>query len=209
MKGLETGKDKVKKICDVLRKETLEPAKHEVEEMKEAARRQADETLADAKDTAEKMLEDARKEIERQKTIFQASLSAACRQTLDLLKEKIRDKLFNPALSELIAKPLKDPKVIAQIITAVVKAVDKDGLEADLSVYIPAAVPAEEVNKLLASSVIERLKEKGVLLSPIGGGIEMKLVQNNVTIDVSDEALKEIVAGYIRKDFREMVFGTT
>ena len=38
MKGFETGKDKVKKICDVLKKETLEPAKEEAERIIAAAK---------------------------------------------------------------------------------------------------------------------------------------------------------------------------
>ena len=39
MKGLETGKDKIQKICDALRKETLEPAKQEAREIVEKAHR--------------------------------------------------------------------------------------------------------------------------------------------------------------------------
>jgi len=207
MRTLETGKDKVKKICEALKKETLEPAKHEAEELIASAKRQADEILADAKDQAEKMVEHARLEIEKQRGIFQASLAQACRQTLESLKEKIEDKLFKPELRKLIAKSVQDPKVLAQMITAVIKAIEKEGIEVDLSVYIPSAVPAKEVNQLLAAEIIQRLKEKGVLLSSIGGGIEVKMVQDNITIDLSDAALKEIVASYIRKDFRELIFG--
>lgn len=207
MKNLEAGRDKVRKICEALKKETLEPAKHEAEELVASARRHADEILADAKDEAERIVESARLEIERQRNIFQASLSQACRQTLETLKEKIEEKLFNPELRKLILKPMQDPKMIAQLITSVVKAIDKEGLEADLTAYIPSAVPAKDVNQLLASEIIQRLKEKGVLLSPIGGGIEVRIVQDNITIELSDAALKELVANYIRKDFRELVFG--
>lgn len=208
MKGLEAGKDKVKKICDVLRKETLEPAKHEAEEVVSAARRQADEILADAEDRAEKMFENARLEIERQKAIFQASLTQACRQTMEFLKEKIKEKLFNPELSRLLSKPLQEPKVIAQIISTVVEAIEKGGLEADLSAYISSAVSVKDVNALLSKEILERLKEKSVLLSPIGGGIEVKIVQENVTIDLTEATLREIVANYIRKDFRALLFGS-
>lgn len=207
MRTLESGKDKVKKICEALKKETLEPAKHEAEELVASARRQADEILVDATDKAEKMIENARLEIERQKTVFQASLAQSCRQTLEALKEKIEDKLFNPGLKKLISKPVQDSKVIAELITSVVKAIDRDGIEVDLSAYIPSVVKAKEVNELLASEIIERLREKGVLLSSIGGGIELKLIQDNITIELSDVALKEIVADYIRKDFRDLVFG--
>jgi V/A-type H+-transporting ATPase subunit E len=206
MKGLETGKDKVKKICEVLKRETLEPARHEADALIEAAKRHADEILADAKDAAEMMLENTRREIERQKLIFQASLSQACRQTLETLKEKAEHKLFNAELGRLVAGAMQAPEVLAKLITTVIKAIEKDGVEANLSVYIPAAVPAQEVNKLLGQEILNKLKEKGVLLSPIGGGIEVRMIDKNITLDLSDLAIKELVANYIRKDFREMIF---
>lgn len=84
----------------------------------------------------------------------------------------------------------------------------REGTETDLSAVISSSVPARAVNELLASQVIEKLKEKGVLLSTMAGGIEIKLLQNNITIDLSDETLKELVAAYIRKDFREFIFKT-
>lgn len=206
MKGLESGKDKVKKICDALKRETLEPAEREAEEIVAAAKRQADEILADAHTQAKKMVEDAFIESEKQKAIFQASLAQACRQSLDALKEKIEKKLFEPSLARLIAKPLQDPKIVAQMITAVIHAVEKDGLKCDLSAAISSSVPAKTVNELLASDVLQRLKEKGVLLSAIGGGIEVKLVQDNVTLDLSDVTIQELVANHIRKDFRDFIF---
>lgn len=207
MKGLETGKDKVKKICDVLKRETLEPAKQEAEEIVAAARRHADEILADAHKESKKMIENAHLQIEKQKLIFQASMTQACRQTLEVLKEKIEHKLFNPELAKLVSKPMQDPKLIAQLINAIVHALEKEGTQSDLSVVVSSAISARAVNELLASDVIQRLREKGVLLSSLGGGIEVKLLKDNITIDLSDETIKELVATYIRKDFREFIFG--
>ncbi|MBS0615418.1 MAG: V-type ATP synthase subunit E [Verrucomicrobia bacterium] len=207
MKNLETGKDKVKKICDILRKETLEPAKLEADDILAKARREAEEILADAEARAEEMIAHARSDIERQKTVFQASLSQACRQAIDLLKEKIENKLFHPQLLKLLSAPLQDPNVIAKLIAAVVEGIDKQGIDTDLTVQIASTVPARAVNELLAKEIVSRLKEKGVLLSTIGGGIEVKLVKDNITIELSDVALKEMVAEYIRKDFRDLVMG--
>jgi V/A-type H+-transporting ATPase subunit E len=206
MKGLETGKDKVKKICDVLRRETLEPAKHEADEIITSARRHADEILADAHKEAKKMIDDAYVAIEKQKSVFQASLAQACRQTLEALKERIEHKLFDPELAKLVAKPMQDPKLMARLINAIVHALEKEGTKSDLNVVISSAISAKDINKQLASDVIQRLKEKGVLVSSIGGGIEVKLLNNNITIDLSDETIKELVATYIRKDLREYLF---
>ena len=207
MKGLETGSDKVRKICKLLKEETLEPAKREAEDLVEIARRQAEEILVHAKEQAEKILSQAKADIDKQRAVFQASIFQACRQTLESLKEKIERRLISPELGKLMASAMQKPKDLSQLITAVVEALHKDGLAADLSVYIPSAVPVKEVNQLLASSILEHLREKSVLLSSIGGGVQVKLVKENMTIDLSDNALKEIVAEYIRKDFRDFIFG--
>jgi V/A-type H+-transporting ATPase subunit E len=207
MKGIETGKDKVKKICDILRRETLEPAKNEADEIIRSAREQAEKIVDSAHKEVERLNEEARQDIERQKNVFQSSLSQACKQAIESLKHSIEEKLFDQELARLITKHTQDPKVLSQVITAVVNGIEKDGIEANLSIYVPAAVPARAVNTLLAHEILEKLKEKSVLVGPITGGIEVKLHKENITVDISDAALKELVANYIRKDFREMIFG--
>ncbi len=207
MKGIETGKDKVKKICDILRRETLEPAKNEADEIIRAANEQAEQIIISARREVEKLNEEARQEIQRQNNIFQSSLSQACRQAIAGLKQNIEEKLLNQELAKLVTRHTQDPNVLAKMISAVVKAVESDGIEANLSIYVPAAVPARTVNTLLAHEVLEKLKEKSVLVGPLSGGIEVKLHKENVTVDISDAALKELIANYIRKDFREMIFG--
>lgn len=206
MKSIETGKEKVKKICDVLRKETIEPAEIEAEEIKGVARREAEEIIAKAKSTAEKMTEEARKEIARQQAVFQASLTQACRQTLDALKEKIETHFFNTELTAFLEKPLRDPSLAARLIETIVESIQKEGLDSDLSAYIASSVDPKSVAALIATNLLSRLKEKALLLSNIGGGVQVKLVDSGITIDLSDVALKELVAEYIRKDLRELVF---
>lgn len=208
MKGLETGKDKVKKICELLKRETLEPAQIEAQQILETARMRSEEIIAEAHRKAEALHQVAHQEIQQQKVVFQASLSQACRQTLDSLKEKIEQKLFNPELSNLLTKPLQDPKIVAKLIEVIVQAIEKEGIDANLSASISSAVPAREVNTALTSKILDRLKEKGVLLSSIGGGVEVKMNDKNMTIDLSDTAFKELVASYIRKDFRDLIFNS-
>lgn len=208
MKGTETGKDKVKKICDILRRETLEPAEVEARQIVHSAKEQAEQIVAAARKEAEKLLREAGQEIDRQRNVFQSSLGQACKQAMEALKQGIEEKIFNQELGRLITKHTQDPKVIAQLVTAVVNGIEKEGAEIPLSVYIPATVPARSVNMLLAHEILDKLKEKGVLVGPLTGGIEVKLHKENITIDISDAALKELVANYIRKDFRELIFGS-
>jgi V/A-type H+-transporting ATPase subunit E len=197
MKETETGKDKVKKICDILRRETLEPAQVEAEGI-----------LLSASESAVEIIAEARREVKRQKNVFESSLHQACKQALEALKGAIEGQLLHKELGQLIGKKMQDTKILADLIEAVLRALKEQGIEGDLSVYIPAAVPARSVNTLLAQEWLEDLKEKSVLIGTISGGIAVKWHQGNVTIDISDATLRELVAQYIRKDFRELIFGS-
>ena len=205
---MEAGKEKVKKICDLLRKETLEPARAEAEKILEEARTEARRLVEKGRLESAAMLKVAKEEIGREQEIFQTSLNQAARQSLEFLKQQIEEKLFNVRLKKLIEGQTKDPKVLSDITTAVVKAIEKEGVGANLSVFIPASVAPEKVNALLSSSILERLKEKGVLIASMGGGIQVKLIDENITIDLTAETLRELLAGYIRKDFRELFFAS-
>ena len=65
---METGKDKVRKICDVLRKETLEPSQKQAEEMLAQASLQAQEIIAQAYLKQKQLLVDAKEQIQRELT---------------------------------------------------------------------------------------------------------------------------------------------
>jgi V/A-type H+-transporting ATPase subunit E len=208
MKGLETGKEKVKKICDVLRHETIEPAKQEAKEIVDNAKREAEEIVHAAKREAKKILHDAQTEVQKKEMVFQASLKQASRQAVETLKTDIENKLFHPGLTRLLTQPLKDPNIIAKLIETVITALQKDGIDANLSVYIPASIPARAINELLVQKILEKLKEKSVLIGGFNGGIEVKLHKENITIEISENSLREVLSQFIRKDFRELFFGS-
>ena len=208
MKGIDTGKDKVKKICDVLRRETLEPAKKEAEQIIEQARVQAKQLLMEAKEQAEAIRQETKVCLEKEQEVFQSSLNRACKQTIESLKQEIEQKLFQPELNALLEKPMQDTHVLVQLIEAVVKAIEKEGLEADLSAWIPKAVSSQAVTRLLSQSALQRLRDHHIQVGPMQGGVEVKIHQNNIIIDLTDRALKELLSKYIRKEFREILFNS-
>ncbi|NGX39310.1 MAG: V-type proton ATPase subunit E [Chlamydiae bacterium] len=204
--AVETGKDKVKKICEVLRKETLEPAMTEAQEILDNAKVKAEQIIEEARSKAAKIKADAEKETEKKQKIFQSSLSQGGRQSLEWLKQEIEQRLLNQNLAKLIDKASSTPEVLAKMIEAVIGAIKAEGLEADLSAIIPASVEARAVNELLGKELLDSLKEKSVLIGTMKGGIEMKLHKENITIDISDTALLDLMTRYVRKDFHKFFF---
>ncbi len=206
MENLETGKDKIKKICDILKDETLLPAKEEAQKIIEVAGQEAHQIIRDAEAKAEETLNNAKAKMEKEKELFQSSMKQACRQGIEALKQDIENKLFNGELNEWLKNNTADPKVGAKLIAVLVDAVEKEGVSADFSAQIPAQIPADKVNAILVKEIIDKLSEKSVTVGDFFGGVKLKLLDRKLTLDLSDDALKELLGSYIRKDFRELLF---
>lgn len=207
MKTLEKGPDKIKKICDVLRNETLEPAQKEAQEIIKQAQKQAEHIISEAKKSAAGLHENAKASIDQERNVFQSSLQQAAKQGIETLRQEIEDRFFNEHLQSVIEKNASDPQLVANLINAIIKALERDGLAANLTALAPKTVTPRQVNDLLLQDVIKTLKEGSVTIGDFAGGAKIKLTDKKVTIDISEQALKELLATYlVRKDFRKMIF---
>jgi V/A-type H+-transporting ATPase subunit E len=207
MEELDTGKDKIKQICDLLRHETLEPAKNQAQKIIDEANQQAEKIIAEAKRQSETLLHEARAEIERERNVFYSSLTQAAKQGVDALKNEIEKQLFHVELEKVIGQRLAEPEVIAKLIDSLVKAIERDGVSADFSTIIPQQISTNDLNQYLLEQNFPKLKE-GISLGEFSGGIKLKLKDKNITIDASDKAVVELLEKYLRKDFRKWLFGS-
>lgn len=205
MEKKESKDYKVKLICDSLRKDTLEPAKLEAERIILEAEQKAAKMLADAEEQAESLHAQVLVAIDKERNIFYSSLDQAAKQSLETLRQKIETKFFNQELEMLIGEVGVKPSIISELIQAIIQALDKEGLEANFEVVIPRAVPAEEISALLGDRILKRLSNK-ISIGNFDGGVQVKLVDKKMMLDITDAALKELIGNYVRKDFRKMIF---
>jgi V/A-type H+-transporting ATPase subunit E len=206
MVDVENAEKKIQKICDYIRNETLDPARQQAKEIVENAHIQADQIVKKAHKEKDRLIKEAKKEIQRERKVFDSSVKIAMRQALEDLKQKIEKELFSKNLKDAIVETTKDPKLIANLINTIVKTIEKFGIDVDISAYVAKAVDVKAINSFLLSEVVDKLKEKEIILSDFDGGVKLKLHDMQITIDISDKALKELVANYIRSDFRELIY---
>lgn len=206
MKTLDNGPDKIQKIGEKLRFDVIEPAKAEAQQIIEAAHRKASEIVAQAEKQAKEVKAFAHSQIEQEKNIFQSSMLQASKQSLGALRQAIEDRLFNDQLTAVLKGQMADPQIIADLINAIVKAIEKEGLGADLSAVIPQAIPAQDVSKLLLQEVLKKLKGQTLTLGAFAGGAQIKIEDKQIRVDLSDQAIKELLSSYVRKDFRQLIF---
>lgn len=206
MENLESGKEKIRKICDILKNETLKPAKEEAEKMVEVAEQEARNIISDAEAKAEALLREAKAKMAKERELFEHSIALGCRQALELLRQDIEDKLFNKELGSWLARQTADPEIGARLVNVLVQAIEKEGISADFTALVAKQLPSDKINALLLQDVVDHLREKGVVPGTFVGGAQIVLHDKKMTLDLSNEALKELIAPYLRKDFRMLLF---
>jgi len=206
MKTFEKGKDKVKEICDELRRETLEPAQQEAKRIIADAESERDCIIQQAQREAETIITDARAQVAKERHIFNSSLEQASKQSLEALRQSIEYQLFHPEIIDTLNKRMTDPEIISKLVNAIVNALEKNGLDLNLQALIPKTALPETINTLLVKQVLDRLKEHSVQIGEFAGGVQVKLVDKKMTIDMSSQALVELLTRYLRDDFRQLFF---
>lgn len=206
VRQLEKGKDKIQQICDILKNETIQPAKEEATLILEEARSQAAKIVQQAKEQGEKIVKERRLEMEKERAVFNSALQQAAAQCIESLKQTIQNQFFNTELEKLVQQGAGEAQVVAKIISAIIQAILKEGKEVSLSAIIPEAVSASEVNRLLGQEMLNHLKEKSVIVGSFAAGAQVRLHNKQVTLDISDQVLKELLGNFVRKDFRELIF---
>lgn len=206
MKTLDKEQDKIAMIMEALRKETLEPAQTEAQKIIDGAKKQAEGILAEADKQSKQIIEKAKGSIEQERNVFHSSLVQAAKQSIEALRQEIEKTLFNSQLDVILETQTADPKLIAALVNAIVQAIEKEGLKANLEAVIPKQTSPREVNQLLLKGVADKLKDHSVTLGTFKGGAQVKLIDRRLTIDITEGTLKELLASFVRKDFRKIIF---
>ena len=104
MKTLENENDKINKICEILKKETLEPAENEALKIIQEAKVKAEKILEEAESQAKWIKKESDLVIEKEKQMFHAVCQKAASLTLEHLRQTIDNQFLKPALGALIEK---------------------------------------------------------------------------------------------------------
>ena len=114
--------------------------------------------------------------------------------------------MFFKGLHDLVAKEMAHPKFIADLVQDFMKMLDEKGINEELTALVPKGASKKAINSLIASQFLDRLHGKSVVLGDFDGGVQLKLHDQTVTIDMSDRALRDVLASFLRADFRKLVF---
>lgn len=202
---LETADNKVKEICEMLRKETLEPAQNQAKKIIEEAEKKAEELIRKAKEEIVLLKEKNKLELEKELRVHEGSIQLAIRQGISTLRQGV-ENIFAKDLDKEIEVVMGKEDVVANAISVLLTLIEKEGLGANLSLLLPKHVDVSAICNKLKHDFVEKVKKSAVLLDDIKGGVEVKLKDKKMSIELTDAAIKELLASYVIPELKEIIF---
>jgi V/A-type H+-transporting ATPase subunit E len=202
---LETANNKVKEICDVLRRETLEPAQNEAKRIILDAEKEAEELIRKAKEEALRIKEETKLELKKEMEVHNGSIQLAIRQGVSALRQEI-EKIFSAILSRDIEMVMSSEDAISRAVSVIFELIEKNGLGVNLGVLIPKHVDIQAICKRLVEKFKHKLQSSAIPVDGIKGGVEIKLIDKKISIEMTDVAVKELLASYVIPELRAQIF---
>ena len=200
------GDERLAAICQIIRNETLDPARREAEQILLEAQNEAERIKETAKQESEKLLQATRKKAEEEKNSLDAALKQASKQALDVLRQQIEKALLSPQLTALLEREFTDEEKTAHILDLIIENLRQEGVDSDLSVWLGDKLSKETVVKHLAKSSLEAISEQGIQIGPESYGLMLKIIDKHISLEITPRSVQDMVGTFLRAEFRKILF---
>jgi V/A-type H+-transporting ATPase subunit E len=95
---------------------------------------------------------------------------------------------------------------ISKAISVIFNLIEKNGLGVNLQVLLPKHADLNKISDQLISQFKDKLLKSSVQVDGIKGGCEIKLIDKKISIEMTDIAIKELLASYVMPELREKIF---
>jgi V/A-type H+-transporting ATPase subunit E len=208
MTQIDTGNEKVKKICDLIKTQTLDPAKEEAKKIVQHAKKDAEKIIAEAEEKASQILEQVQIECESKRKLLESSLRLASKQAVSSLKQQITEDLFSKPFAQFLKVETSKPSYIAKAIEISLQSLFENIPAEELLLELPKTVSPEQILQELSGEVRERLKKAQIEMGAFQGGVVIHYNKEHIAIDLTDKAANQLLSRYIAEPMQQYLFYT-
>jgi V/A-type H+-transporting ATPase subunit E len=212
----------VQNLIDRLREEGTDAGQREAQRLKDQAQEEAGRILADARQQAEDIVAQAKEEAESERAAGREALQQASRDTLLCVKESL-DTEFRRHLRNLVGRELSDPEGLRKVLIAAASgAIPEEYRDSAMTFQLPERVVSledlrhrpeegdEDSLGRLAKDLASGMLGEGVHLEQACDdylGMKVRIEGADVTIDLTDEAIAEVLYRHLIPRVRAILDG--
>lgn len=204
----------VQELIERIRDEGVQSARDEADRLVAEGRAEAARLVAAAKAEAQAMRKAAREEIETERTASIEALKMAARDTGLALRTAVFSA-FEEHVRRLVTDVTTDGTVLRDLVLVLAGQAANDVIrDRDAAILIPQAMAeetSEELEQFLrrsAAAISGNVLREGIELIPasdLHGGARVQLKGEDLEVDLSDEALSEMMLGLLLPRYRAIL----
>jgi V/A-type H+-transporting ATPase subunit E len=195
----------VQELIDRLHEEGIKSGREESENILREAKKEAARILDEAKKEAEALKAESHAKVEAERTAAHEMLQAAGRDAILTLREQLMMQ-FEHHIKGVVEAKLSGTEFLEKLILTVAKEALSRDEKAELSVGT-LGMEETEADNFIKGLMAGELAE-GITITPYGGrGIRLKIEGGDVVIDLSREALSELIFRLLTPRYRAIFEG--
>lgn len=216
----------IESLIEQLKQKGVNAGKEEAEQIIKAAQTKANEILNNAQQKTKTLMEDAQQKILQEKKAVEDALGLAARNIRLELRQNLIDR-FSQEVQRIVHKELDNEDMLRQLILMVAsdsaeqlqafksqkfeillpqKVLDFDEIRQN-----PDLMNKDPLKELIQSLTHAMLKEgMSVIINPDArkpAGIKVHLVEENIVLDLSEDAVSALLINHMQPRFRALLEG--
>lgn len=210
----------VQTLIDTLREQGVAAGKSEAERIIAAAKRDAEALTERAKSDAARIRENAHREVEAERRAAHEALQLAARDTALELKSQLVSR-FRSELGKLVHDTLHDSQVLTEVVLELARD-SRDHLERNHAgkptrILIHSDIPSDakqtgdplaELTRTIAHDMLKDSVTIAAAPSRQRTGVRIHIANEDIEIDLSDDAVTDLLAQHLLPRFRDLLEGT-
>lgn len=213
----------VQELIDKLKNQGVSEGQRQADQIIKDAHNKASCILSKAQTEADQLLSEARHTLEVERKSSHEAIKMAFRDTEIALRTKVREA-FSAHLKRLVSIELTDKDFIKQLVLAIASKKAPDIAQAPhVEILLPSQlVETDERGSLLSKKGKERMEHlvlgithemlrEGIELhssTDVKAGIKVRLTGKDIELNLTDEALSNLLLKYLLPRYREIVSGS-
>jgi V/A-type H+-transporting ATPase subunit E len=209
----------VQQLIDRLSQDGVAAGQQQAETIVTDANRKADDIVESARRQAKEILQQTRDEADQMQSAGKEALQLAARDTLRDFSARIHSD-FRHRLQELVRHQLQDPQLIKEMILEITRQATADRGDGPVEILLPLEIISEpEARKRIEADDPDTLTQfvEGLigedlragftvsLGSRTHAGFTVRVVDDKLEIDLSDEAIAEFLSLHLMPRFRAIM----
>lgn len=212
----------VQELIDKLKNQGVGEGQKQADQILKEAHNKASQIITQAKAEAERLLSETRHTLEVERKSSHEAIKTAFRDTEISLRSKVRSA-FSAHLRRLVSLELEDKEFIKQLVLVIASIQTKEISQASqLEILLPSKIfetDAEGTHlsnegkkrmEHLVLGISEGMLREGIELkssTDVKGGIKVRLTGKDIELDLSDEAISDLLLKYLLPRYKEIVSG--